>query len=240
MGAAITLVPHANLLRHTTTVTDGLTVTLTDGKKIPPMTKGTLILTCTDGSNLTLNDAYVANGTTEIIISALQLLKWQNLQCTINRHTAYVYSERQENDVMYELERHKDVLRFRQCIIKGNTAHYTTMGDDTTNVQQQSPAIEINDKPETCTSTRESHLNPKFINKYKFSKGAPTPPVVTLNKWLNDTNDESSLRTRQTEKINAHMWHRRLGHPCYKLLPGAHKYAEGIVHLGLRVRRQSK
>ncbi len=102
-GATMTIVPEREILTQIVELDIPITVTLTNGSVLRLKEKGVLTLTWDDGTNLRIEDAYVAADTTDIIVSAAKLLKQQNCKCVLTTNMAFISSKHEADGRKYTL-----------------------------------------------------------------------------------------------------------------------------------------
>ncbi len=223
-GATTTIVPNRDLLTHVREIDTPVMVTLTNGNILRLKVKGTLTLTWDDGTDLRIVDAYVAENTTDIIISAAQLLKQHNCKCVLNTNMAFISSKRETDDVKYALTTCSNVYRFTACSIS-RTAEEN--GSEINRVKNGLRGI---------TAGIPESVPVKITNAYckniKYNNVSTSQPTSFMNANVRaDSVAGGELGTgmRRAMAKEAVVWHRRMGHVGFDVVGQLHKYAHGTT-----------
>ncbi len=184
------------------------TIKLTDGTTLPLTYKGTLNLMWENGDRLKLNEVYTAPGINDIIISTVNLIKRQELICTINKNNTYFYSERRENGNEYVLEHNSNIVHCTKCVLDRNTA---TMDQNIMAIDENMAANNAR-----LRDNNESHYHSMVNDSYYRTGSNNNNMYYNVNEKYNKMvteNDGMRLIMENSEgnRKNAIIWHHRQG-----------------------------
>ncbi len=213
-GATTTIVPDRDLLTQAGEIATPVPVTLTNGNILKLKVKGTLTLTWGEGKELKITDAYVAEGTTDIIVSAAQLLKQHGYRCVMDANRAFVSSGREADDVKYELTTCGNVYRFTACSISATAAMYENDGNFAKKVIRGVPAGTPNNASNKVTNA--------ICNNNKCNNVSISQPISFMDEKV-------GAGTRKGTGKEALVWHRRMGHAGFEVVRQLHRYVLGAA-----------